>query len=59
MLVSVCIVNLNESVSSGRVSKNSDPRRKFLCKVVKHLTILGEGPAATNNSLVVVDNPPE
>ena len=49
LCVCVCVYNLYQNLGSGRVSKQISPRQKFLCKVVKHLTILGEGPAATNN----------
>ncbi len=49
LCVCVCVYNLYQNFGSGRVSKQISPRQKFLCKVVKHLTILGEGPAATNN----------
>ena len=49
LCVCVCVYNLYQNFGSGRVSKQISPRHKFLCKVVKHLAILGEGPAANIN----------
>ncbi len=49
LCVCVCVYNLYQNFGSGRVSKQISPRQKFLCKVVRHLTILGKEPAATNN----------
>jgi len=49
-IVSLCLfIQLDNNLGSGRLSEKIGPRQQFLCKVAKHLTILGEEPAATNN----------
>ena len=48
-VVVACSFNVYQNFGLGRVSEKIGPRQKFLCKVVENLTILGEGPSATNN----------